>query len=101
MALRNCNTFVTNFQKSKDLQSINLTFGSLRSEGTRFGGGDPFLQGPTRKQDNLATTSIHLASTVLQAYRTYLSTNLETYKTYEPTNLHYKASQPVGPEEAG
>ena len=85
----------------KDVLSKTITFGSLRAEGTRFGGGDPLLQGPTWKQDILAATSIHPASTLLQAYRTYLSTNLETYRTYKPTNLHYKASQPGGPEGAG
>ena len=75
--------------------------GSLRAESTRFGGGDGTLQGPTRKQDILAPTSIHPASTHLEAYRTYLSTNLETYRTYKPTNLHYKPPQPGGPEGAG
>ena len=58
--------------------------GGLGAEGIRFGDGDPPVQGPTWKQDILAATSIHLASTHLQAYRTYLSTNLETYRTYKP-----------------
>ena len=75
--------------------------GGLGAEGTRFGGGESLLQGPTRKQDILAPTSIHPASTHLEAYRTYLSTNLETYRTYKPTNLHYNAPQPGGPEGAG
>ena len=75
--------------------------GGLGAEGIRFGDGDPFIQGPTRKQDILAPTSIHPASTHLEAYRTYLSTNLEIYRTYKPTNLHYKPPQPGGPEGAG
>ena len=71
----------------KDVLSKTITFGSLRAEGIRFGGGDPLVLGPTRKQDILAATSIHLASRHLQAYRTYLSTNLQAYRTYKPTNL--------------
>ena len=59
------------------------------------------LQGPTWKQDILAATRMHLASTHLETYRTYLSTNLETYRTYKPRNLHSKSSQPDGPEGAG
>ena len=85
----------------KDALSKTITFGSLRAEGTRFGDGDRLVQGPTWKQDILAATSIHLASTHLETYRTYLSTNLETYRTYKPTNLHYKASQPGGPKGVG
>ena len=61
--------------------------GGLGAEGIRFGGGDPELQGPTRKQDILAPTSIHPASTHLEAYRTYLSTNLQAYRTCKLTNL--------------
>ena len=84
----------------KDVLSKTITFGSLRAESTRFGDGDVPIQGPTRKQNSLGPTSIHLASTHLQAYRTYLSTNLETYRTYKPTNLHYKPPQPGGPKGA-
>ena len=85
----------------KDALSKTITFGSLRAEGIRFGDGDGELQGPTWKQDILAATSIHLASTHVETYRTYLSTNLETYRTYKPRNLHSKPSQPGGPEGAG
>ena len=80
----------------KDVLSKTITFGSLRAEGTRFGGGDPCLLGPTWKQDILAATSIHPASTHLQAYRTYLSTNLQAYRTYKPTSIEKKPLQPVG-----
>ena len=44
---RNCDTFVTDFLKLKDVHSKTITFGSLRAEGIRFGGGKMVLPGRT------------------------------------------------------
>ena len=80
--------FVTNFQKSEDLQSKTITLGGLRAEATRFGGGDPSVLGG--HLGNRAFWLLQATFTHESIYKPTRSTGpkiLQTYKPTGPTNL--------------
>ena len=59
VACRKCDTFVTDFQKIKDVFSKTMRFGGLRAEATPFGDGDPSVFWPYLPTRTLGCNELH------------------------------------------
>ena len=100
MALRSCDTFVTNFQKGEDVLSNTVTF--VKTHGSEvainLSLGAPNKQHIWLVQGTFTHESIYklTRSTGPEILQTY-----KTYTTYKAINLHSKAPQPDGPQGAG